>query len=66
MRAENASDGDDDWSAVGSHGLDCFLILGPKPGSDGFFNVFQRFFFVPTLRDAAGQRRTLRDDPAVF
>jgi hypothetical protein len=66
MRAENASNGDDHWSAAGSHRPDCFLILGPEPSGYGFLDVFQRLFFVASLRDTTGQCGTLGYDPAIL
>jgi hypothetical protein len=42
------------------------LILGPEPGLNGLFDVLKRLGLIFALRDTAGQRQALSDDPAVF
>jgi hypothetical protein len=46
--------------------LSGFLILGPKPGGYGLFDILQRFFIGLPLRKTAGQSWALGYDPAVF
>ena len=41
-------------------------VLRPEPRGDGFLDVFQGLFLVFALRNAARERWTLGDDPAVL
>jgi hypothetical protein len=43
-----------------------FLVLGPKPSGDGFFDVFEGLFFVFSLGNTAGECWTLCYNPAVL
>ena len=42
------------------------LIFRPEPRCDGFFDVFQGILLVLSLGNAARQRGTLGNDPAVL
>lgn len=58
--------GHEDWRLTLRHGFDGLLILRPHPARNGLANIPDRLFLVPALRNAAGQRGALGDDPSVL
>jgi hypothetical protein len=53
-----------EWGLILWQRFGGLLVFCPEPCRDGFFDVGQRFLFRLSLREAAGESRAFRHDPA--